>query len=150
MAKLVLPVVYIDGGFLDTSTDSQQLIEHEDDDRDEPEYEAFDLKIVHERHKTGFEAEKDLKLSEGYVVAGRYIIESMVGEASFNTAWKAIDRRPSGTNKRVCLKVIKNNKDFFDQSMDEIDALVRTLRATLMSITYCAYMIIFISKSIYS
>ena len=36
--------LYIDGGFLDTSTESQQLIEHEDDDRDEPEYEAFDLK----------------------------------------------------------------------------------------------------------
>ena len=120
--------LYIDGGFLDTSTESQQLIEHEDDDRDEPEYEAFDLKIVHERHKTGFEAEKDLKLSEGYVVAGRYIIESMVGEASFSTAWKAIDRRPSGTNKRVCLKVIKNNKDFFDQSMDEIK-LLRYLNA---------------------
>ena len=143
--------LYVDGGFLDTSADNANQINNiSDDEEDEDhgiEYEAFNLKIVHERHKTGFEADKDLKLHEGYCVAGRYIIESMVGEASFSTAWKAIDKYPnkkkannkihnsSNSNnnskknrKRVCLKVIKNNKDFLDQSLDEIK-LLRYLNA---------------------
>jgi serine/threonine protein kinase len=127
--------LYLDGGFLDKSLDkSRNNISDDDDNDDDPiEYEAFTLKIVHERHKTGFEAEKDLKLSEGCVVAGRYVIESMVGEASFSTAWKAIDRYQIGDTskkdkKRVCLKVIKNNKDFLDQSLDEIK-LLRYLNA---------------------
>ncbi|CAN0104239.1 unnamed protein product, partial [Laminaria digitata] len=48
-----------------------------------------------------------------------------IGKAAFSTALECRDlRRPRG-HDRVCLKVIKNNKDFLDQSLDEIKLLQR-------------------------
>mmetsp|Transcript_10736 Transcript_10736/g.30444 ORF Transcript_10736/g.30444 Transcript_10736/m.30444 type:complete len:319 (+) Transcript_10736:3-959(+) len=54
------------------------------------------------------------------VLAGRYEVKSVVGEAAFSTALSCTDVE---ANKRVCVKVIKNNKDYFDQSLDEIRLL---------------------------
>lgn len=43
-----------------------------------------------------------------------------MGSAAFSTAIQCYD---FVTNQAVCLKIIKNNKDFFDQSLDEIKLL---------------------------
>ena len=43
-----------------------------------------------------------------------------MGSAAFSTAIQCYD---FVSNETVCLKVIKNNKDFFDQSLDEIKLL---------------------------
>jgi hypothetical protein len=60
--------------------------------------------------------------------AARYRVEETLGHAAFSTALQCVDlAHRSGSNSgeplSVCLKVIKNNKDFFDQSLDEIKLL---------------------------
>jgi dual specificity tyrosine-phosphorylation-regulated kinase 2/3/4 len=45
-------------------------------------------------------------------------------QAAFSNAWQCIDTNPEAEDSEwVCLKVIKNSKDFFDQSLDEIKLL---------------------------
>ncbi|RLN92055.1 hypothetical protein BBJ28_00017065 [Nothophytophthora sp. Chile5] len=43
-----------------------------------------------------------------------------IGEAVFSRTYKCID---TNTNQSVCLKIIKNNKEYFDQGVDEIRVL---------------------------
>ena len=43
-----------------------------------------------------------------------------LGSAAFSRAVQALDVK---TRRLVCLKIIKNNKDYFDQSLDEIKLL---------------------------
>jgi serine/threonine protein kinase len=54
------------------------------------------------------------------VVAARYQILEYLGSAAFSRAVQCLDLE---TNKMVCMKIIKNDKDFFDQSLDEIKLL---------------------------
>lgn len=54
------------------------------------------------------------------VIAGRYYITEYLGSAAFSRVVQAHDLQ-TGTD--VCLKIIKNDKDFFDQSLDEIKLL---------------------------
>jgi len=65
----------------------------------------------------------------------RYRVEETLGHAAFSTALQCVDLAYSSLSSNssssggggeplsVCLKVIKNNKDFFDQSLDEIKLL---------------------------
>jgi len=79
------------------------------------------LPVIHPRMQTGFEATKEFDTSPGVVVAGRYKIISFLGSAAFSKAVKAVDLLEP--DSEVCLKIIKNDKDFFDQSLDEIKVL---------------------------
>nr|GMC85074.1 dual specificity tyrosine-phosphorylation-regulated kinase mbk-2-like isoform X1 [Ipomoea batatas] len=54
------------------------------------------------------------------VIAGRYHVTEYLGSAAFS---KAIQAHDLHTGMDVCVKIIKNNKDFFDQSLDEIKLL---------------------------
>ena len=54
------------------------------------------------------------------VIAGRYHVTEYLGSAAFS---KAIQAHDLHTGMDVCIKIIKNNKDFFDQSLDEIKLL---------------------------
>ena len=54
------------------------------------------------------------------VIAGRYYITEYLGSAAFSRVVQAHDLQ---TGIDVCLKIIKNDKDFFDQSLDEIKLL---------------------------
>lgn len=54
------------------------------------------------------------------MVAGRYHVTEYLGSAAFSKAIQAHDLQ---TGMDVCMKIIKNNKDFFDQSLDEIKLL---------------------------
>lgn len=82
--------------------------------------EYFVLPVIYKSHVTGFEPVKDMVLEPGNVLAGQYLVEGVLGSAAFSTAYKCVDL---STNTDVCLKVIKNTKDFFDQSLDEIKIL---------------------------
>ena len=81
---------------------------------------SFDLKIVINREKIGFEQEKELKFKKDELIAGRYCYERELGDAAFSTAVQCFDIKEK---RLVCIKIIKNNKDYFDQSIDEIKLL---------------------------
>jgi len=83
-------------------------------------FEAFHLKVYHRPNKTGFEESKEFVVKCGDVIANRYKIEEGIGCAAFSKTVRAQDLQ---TGKAVCLKIVKNNKDFVDQSLDEIKLL---------------------------
>lgn len=78
-------------------------------------YCLFDIFI-----RTGFEEEKNFHVVLNSVIAGRYHVTEYLGSAAFSKAIQAHDLQ---TGMDVCIKIIKNNKDFFDQSLDEIKLL---------------------------
>lgn len=82
--------------------------------------EEVQLKLIREKNHTGFEASKNFEPKPDQIIAGRYQVVNEIGEAAFSTTYKCVDRV---TAYFVCLKVIKNNKDFFDQGLDEIQVL---------------------------
>ncbi|KAK4749088.1 hypothetical protein SAY87_026537 [Trapa incisa] len=86
----------------------------------EEEFETFDLKIIHRKNRTGFEEDKNFQVVLNSVIAGRYHVTEYLGSAAFSKAVQAHDLQ---TGMDVCVKIIKNNKDFFDQSLDEIKLL---------------------------
>ncbi|KAH0451900.1 hypothetical protein IEQ34_019199 [Dendrobium chrysotoxum] len=69
---------------------------------------------------TGFEEDKNFHVVLNSVIAGRYHVTEYLGSAAFS---KAIQAHDLHTGIDVCVKIIKNNKDFFDQSLDEIKLL---------------------------
>lgn len=87
---------------------------------DEDDFETFNLKVVHRKNRTGFEEEKDFPVVINAVIAGRYHVTEYLGSAAFS---KAIQAHDMHTGMDVCMKIIKNNKDFFDQSLDEVKLL---------------------------
>ncbi|XP_074287209.1 uncharacterized protein LOC141612352 [Silene latifolia] len=86
----------------------------------EDEYEVFDLRIIHRKNRTGFEESKEFPIVLQTVIAGRYYVTEYLGSAAFSKVVQAHDLQ---TGIDVCLKIIKNDKDFFDQSLDEIKLL---------------------------
>ncbi|PIN02433.1 U4/U6-associated splicing factor PRP4 [Handroanthus impetiginosus] len=90
------------------------------DEEGEDDYEIFNLRIIHRKNRTGFEENKELPIVLNSVIAGRYYITEFLGSAAFSRVVQAHDLY-SGMD--VCLKIIKNDKDFFDQSLDEIKLL---------------------------
>ena len=85
-----------------------------------PQFAELALPVIYQASKTGFESSKEFDSSSGTVVAGRYKILGFLGAAAFSKCVKALDLSSS---REVCLKIIKNDKDFIDQSLDEIKVL---------------------------
>lgn len=81
----------------------------------------YNLKIVYDQNKVGFEQSRTLDVTQGKTVAGRYKIINILGQAQFSTAVRVLD---VVTNEEFCMKVISNNKDYVDQSLDEIKLLL--------------------------
>ncbi|KDO19761.1 CMGC/DYRK protein kinase [Saprolegnia parasitica CBS 223.65] len=105
--------------------DEDTLQDDDDDDDDdgddaEIQYETMRLRIVREKNKTGFEPSQEWEAHAGVLLGGQYSIHGLIGEAVFSQTYKATDTR---TGQLVCLKVIKNNKEYFDQGLDEIRVL---------------------------
>ncbi|XP_059302118.1 uncharacterized protein LOC132054059 isoform X1 [Lycium ferocissimum] len=86
----------------------------------ENDFEIFNLRIIHRKNRTGFEESKDLPIVLNSIIAGRYYVTEYLGSAAFS---KVIQAHDMHTGVDVCLKIIKNDKDFFDQSLDEIKLL---------------------------
>ena len=49
------------------------------------------LKVIYEKHKTGFEENKDFQTYPGDVIAGKYEVLSVIGEAAFSITYKCRD-----------------------------------------------------------
>ncbi|XP_057788874.1 uncharacterized protein LOC131005803 isoform X2 [Salvia miltiorrhiza] len=100
--------------------------EENDDDElhlyeaNEDDFEIFNLRIIHRKNRTGFEENKEFPIVINGIIAGRYYVTEFLGSAAFSKVVQAHDLY-SGMD--VCLKIIKNDKDFFDQSLDEIKLL---------------------------
>ncbi|KAJ9175894.1 hypothetical protein P3X46_014400 [Hevea brasiliensis] len=99
----------------EVNTDELLLFNNQED-----ECEVFNLRIIHRKNRTGFEENKDLPIVLNTVIAGRYYVTEYLGSAAFSKVVQAHDLH---TGVDVCLKIIKNDKDFFDQSLDEIKLL---------------------------
>lgn len=78
------------------------------------------LETSYDSHRTGFEENKEFPIVLNSVIASRYYVTEILGSAAFSRVVQAHDLY-SGMD--VCLKIIKNDKDFFDQSLDEIKLL---------------------------
>nr|XP_043613571.1 dual specificity protein kinase CLK1-like [Erigeron canadensis] len=100
----------------DADATNNELLMHANED----EYEVFDLRIIHRKNRTGFEENKDLPIVLNSVIGSRYCVIEYLGSAAFSRVVQAHDPQ-MGID--VCLKIIKNDKDFFDQSLDEIKLL---------------------------
>jgi hypothetical protein len=83
-------------------------------------YDCYNLRIVFDREKTGFEETKDFPIVINSIIAGRYQVVEYLGSAAFSKAIQCYDIH---TEQMVCMKIIENNKDYFDQSVDEIKLL---------------------------
>lgn len=81
---------------------------------------GYKFNVLYVTHRTGFEENKEFPIVLNSVIAGRYYVTEMLGSAAFSRVVQAHDL-DSGMD--VCLKIIKNDKDFFDQSLDEIKLL---------------------------
>ncbi|KAH9597971.1 Protein kinase domain [Trypanosoma melophagium] len=134
---------------------------------------SFNLRVIMDPLKTGFEEEKNFPIERGTIVADRYQIIELLGKATFSRAVRCYDlhqpiydddgdddddddengnenengntsitkstydndaecNKSNTAEKKkkkiagyaeVCLKIINNSKDFFDQSLDEIRLL---------------------------
>ncbi|CAG9331314.1 unnamed protein product [Blepharisma stoltei] len=83
-------------------------------------YDCYHLKVIYDRERTGFEETKDFPVIIDSVIAGRYQVIEYLGSAAFSKALQCLDML---TKQLVCVKVIENNKDYVDQSLDEIKIL---------------------------
>lgn len=83
-------------------------------------FDCYHLKVIYDRERTGFEETKDFPVIIDSVIAGRYQVMEYLGSAAFSKALQCLDML---TKQLVCVKVIENNKDYVDQSLDEIKIL---------------------------
>ena len=74
-------------------------------------YDCYNLRVVFDREKTGFEETKDFPIIINSIVAGRYQVVEYLGSAAFSKAIQCYDIH---TEQMVCMKIIENNKDYFD------------------------------------
>ncbi|KAK2964115.1 putative DYRK-family kinase pom1 [Blattamonas nauphoetae] len=81
---------------------------------------SFNLRIISAPFATGIEDNSDLAVQPNQVLAGRFVVREQIGSAAFS---KAVECDDLETGDVVCMKVIKNNKEYFDQSIDEIKLL---------------------------
>ena len=85
----------------------------------------FNLKVIFEPRTTGASGGRDFEGTCGTVIAGRYQVMEPMASGAFATAYQCVDAESmeDGDPQWVCLKVVKNNKEYFDQSLDEIKLL---------------------------
>lgn len=74
-------------------------------------YDCYNLRVVFDREKTGFEETKDFPIVINSIIAGRYQVVDYLGSAAFSKAIQCYDIH---TEQMVCMKIIENNKDYFD------------------------------------
>ena len=94
--------------------------DYDDDDNTEHPLHHFNLKVVFDPRRNGLEETVNFPIDVGTVIAGRYRIVEYLGSGVFSRAVQCFDMRMGGM---VCIKIIRNNKDFLDQSLGEIKLL---------------------------
>jgi serine/threonine protein kinase len=74
-------------------------------------FDCYNLRVVFDREKTGFEETKDFPIVINSIIGGRYQVVEYLGSAAFSKAIQCYDIH---TEQMVCMKIIENNKDYFD------------------------------------
>ena len=74
-------------------------------------YDCYNLRMVFDREKTGFEETKEFPIVINSIIAGRYQVVEYLGSAAFSKAIQCYDIH---SEQMVCMKIIENNKDYFD------------------------------------
>lgn len=79
------------------------------------------LPIFMEMEKAGLEPQRDFPVVKGSIIAGQYIVERRLDVGAFSRVVSCVEEK---TKKPMCLKIIKNTKESFDQSIDEVKLLL--------------------------
>lgn len=96
------------------------------DEVDEDEHEAserldsFPLNVIFDPQHNGLEESVNFPIAIGTNIANKYEIIDYLGSGVFS---RAVQCAEYATGQMVCIKVIRNNKDFLDQSLGEIKLL---------------------------
>ncbi|KAA6369646.1 MAG: putative Dual specificity protein kinase pom1, partial [Streblomastix strix] len=80
----------------------------------------LNLKLISAPFTTGIEENEEFVATPGMLIAQRFRVVEYIGSAAFS---QAIECEDIETGDHVCMKIIKNNKEYFDQSVDEIKLL---------------------------
>jgi len=83
---------------------------------------TLSLPVVHNPGQSQLETNVNFPRDVGSVIAGRYQITGSLGSGSFSHAVQCRDLADTQAGD-VCVKIVRNNKDFFDQSLSEIKIL---------------------------
>jgi hypothetical protein len=83
-------------------------------------WQTLPLNVFYQAGKTELEKEDELHVEKDDVVGGRYRVENALDAATFSRTVKATDM---ATGQPVCLKIIRNSKNYFDQGLDEVRVL---------------------------
>ena len=93
------------------------------------------LPVVHDPARSQLEDNVNFPRDIGSVIAGRYEVTGSLGSGSFSHAVQCRDlgdggggdgapgSSADGGDGEVCVKIVRNNKDFFDQSLSEVKIL---------------------------
>jgi len=85
-----------------------------------PPLRSIKLEVVYKPFCNSLEESVNFPIHQGVLIAGRYRIAQQLGSGVFSHAVQCEDVL---TGRQVCIKVIRNNKDFLDQSLGEIKLL---------------------------
>ena len=78
------------------------------------------MRVVYDPTHNGLEESVNFPIAADTLVADRYQIVDYLGAGVFSRAVQCIERQ---SGKTVCIKIVRNNKDFLDQSLGEIKLL---------------------------
>ena len=78
------------------------------------------LRVVRGRGETGLLESRKFQARARLVVAGRYRVVRSLGSGAFS---EAVEARDLQNGRAVCLKIVRNSKDCFDQGLDEVRML---------------------------
>ena len=96
-----------------------------DEDEDDEEQQvarmrSFNLPVVYDPERNALEESVNFPIAVETLIAGRYRIRDYLGSGVFSRAVQCV---ALGTGRQVCIKIIRNNKDFLDQSLGEVKLL---------------------------
>ena len=97
----------------------EEFDEHEDE---QGPLESFSLCVIYNPRRNVLEESVNFRIEADAVIAGSYLIVDYLGSGVFSRAVQCVEL---ATGRMVCIKIIRNNKDFFDQSLGEIKLLRR-------------------------
>ena len=90
------------------------------DEEDERRLQHFALRVIYDPKRNGLEESVNFPISVDTFITSKYQIVDYLGSGVFSRAVQCVEL---ATGRMVCVKIIRNNKDFLDQSLGEIKLL---------------------------
>jgi len=94
-------VVFFPGEDYDEQDEENQPLEH------------FNLRVIFNPKRNVLEESVNFRIEADSIIAGSYRIVDYLGSGVFSRAVQCVEM---ATGRMVCIKIIRNNKDFFDQA----------------------------------